>query len=91
MGQCGNNVDPMTKDQKLADALTAQVRVELAERNMHQKDLAANMGVDPAALNRYLKAKRGISMEVFFNMANGLEMDAWDLMRLVEERAAKNV
>lgn len=81
----------MTKDQNLADALVKQVRVELAERDMNQKDLAAAMGIDPSALNRYLKSKRGVSMAVFESMADGLNMELWKLMKLVEDRASKNV
>lgn len=79
----------MATEQVLEDALISQIRVELAERNMHQKDLAANMGIAPSALNRYLRKERGVSMLVFSRMADGLGMEAWDLMRAVEVRAAK--
>ena len=85
----GNKVDHMVNEIALENALIAQVRVELAERNMHQKDLAAKMGIAPSALNRYLRQERGISMKVFAAMAEGLGMHAWDLMRVVEARAAK--
>lgn len=84
---CGIRVTGMaTEEDREAAALITQVRVELAERGMQQKDLAAAMGIEPATLNRYLKSKRGISMSVFFKMASGLGMTKRELMQKIEQR-----
>ena len=79
-----------TEDEQLEEALLTQVRVELAERGMLQKDLAAAMKIEPATLNRYLKSKRGISMAVFYKMAAGLGMSPGQLMEKVELRVEKH-
>lgn len=78
-----------TEEEQLNEALLTQIRVEMAERNMQQKDLAAAMDLDPATLSRYLKGKRGVSMSVFYRMANGLAMSPRELMEKVESRVAQ--
>lgn len=86
--QTGIKVEYMAteEEQREAEALIKQVRVELAERGMQQKDLAAAMGIEAATLNRYLKSKRGISMPVFSKMAKGLGIPKWELMERIEAR-----
>lgn len=75
-----------TDEQQLHAALITQLRVEMAERNWQQKDLAAAMGMDPATLSRYLKGNRGVSMSVFYRMASGLGLSPRELMERVESR-----
>lgn len=79
-----------TEEEKLNEALITQIGVELVERKMLQKDLAAAMKIEAATLNRYLKSKRGISMAVFYKMAAGLGMTPGELMERVELRVEKN-
>jgi len=80
-----------TEDEQLEAALLKQVRVELAERGMQQKDLAAAMGIEAATLSRYMQSKRGISMAVFYKMAAGLKMPPGELMQKVELRAKQKL
>lgn len=78
-----------TEEERLSEALITQVRVEMAERDLRQKDLAEAMDTDPATLNRYLRGQRGVSMAVFYRMASALGMSPRELMEKVESRMAE--
>jgi transcriptional regulator with XRE-family HTH domain len=72
--------------QKLEAALAKQLIVELAEREMHQKDLAEAAGVGRPALNRYLKGHQSMPMPLFFRIAEVLGLSPQELMRRAEAR-----
>lgn len=70
-----NTLDLMSKE--IRDALLAQIRAELAYREITQKELAGRIGMDPAVLSRYMRAKRDMPMNVYFDIsaAMGLSPD----------------
>jgi plasmid maintenance system antidote protein VapI len=75
-----------TYGERLEIALTTQIKVELAERDMDQKDLAEAAGVERVTLNRYLKGHRSIPMPVFFRVADALGVSPQVLMQRAEAR-----
>jgi len=77
-----------TYGERLEAALATQIKVELAERNMDQKDLAAAMGIERATLNRYLKGHRSMPMPIFFKLAESLGVSPQALMQRAEARIA---
>lgn len=76
-----------TYGERLEAAMARQIKVELVERGMDQKDLAEAAGMERATLNRYLNGHRTMSMAVFFNVAEALGLTARALMERVEARA----
>lgn len=77
-----------TYGERLETALATQIKVELVERGMDQKDLADLVGIERATLNRYLKGHRSIPMPVFFQVAEALGVSAHELMTRAEARIA---
>ncbi|NWL13259.1 hypothetical protein DM793_18505 [Paenarthrobacter nitroguajacolicus] len=75
--------------ERLEAALATQIKVELAERDMDQKDLAAAMGIERATLNRYLKGHRSMPMPIFFKLAESLAVSPQALMQRAEARIAE--
>lgn len=75
-----------TYEDRLEAALIVQLRVELAERDMTQQDLAQALGVPAATLNRYMKGHRSIPMPTFFKIAEILGTTAMGLMERAEAR-----
>lgn len=75
-----------TYEDRLEAALIVQLRVELAERDMTQQDLAQALGVPAATLNRYMKGHRSIPMPTFFKIAEILGTTAKGLMERAEAR-----
>ncbi|SDW34394.1 Helix-turn-helix [Arthrobacter sp. cf158] len=78
-----------TYGERLEAALATQIKVELAERDMDQKDLAAKMGIERATLNRYLKGHRSMPMPAFFKLAESLGLSPQALMQRAEARIAE--
>lgn len=78
-----------TYGERLEAALATQIKVELAERDMDQKDLAAAMGIERATLNRYLKGHRSMPMPIFFKLAESLGLSPQNLMQRAEARIAE--
>lgn len=78
-----------TYGEKLEAALSLQIKVELAEREMEQKDLADTVGIESATLSRYLTGKRSMPMPTFFKVAESLGLTAQELMQRAEARVAK--
>lgn len=68
-------------------AISKQIRVELEEHEMDQKDLAEAVGIGRPSLNRYMQGRQVMPMPVFFRIAQvfGLTPDA------LMERAWKRV
>ena len=78
-----------TYGERLEAALSTQLRVELVERGMDQKDLAAALGIESATLSRYLKGHRSMPMPTFFRTAEVLGLSPRELMERAEARLAR--
>ena len=57
-----------THAERLEAALSTQIKMELAEREMTQKDLAETVGVGRPAMNHYLKGHKSMPMPVFLGL-----------------------
>lgn len=75
-----------TYGERLEAALAHQIKVELVERGMDQKDLAAAVGIERATMNRYMTGKRSMPMPTFFRVAETLSLSPQELMRRAEAR-----
>jgi transcriptional regulator with XRE-family HTH domain len=78
-----------TYGERLELALAKQIKIELAERDMDQKDLAEAISIEPATLSRYMQGKRSFPMPTFFKVAEALELSAQTLMQRAEARIAE--
>ena len=67
-------------------ALVTQIKVELAERDMNQKDLAEAVGIGRPAMNRYIKGHQSMPMPTFFKVAEVLGVSPRELMQRAEAR-----
>lgn len=72
--------------EQLEAALALQIKVELVERGMDQKDLAEAIGIDRVTLNRYMKQHRSMPMPIFFKVAEALRLSPGELMDRAEAR-----
>ncbi len=72
--------------EQLEAALALQIKVELVERGMDQKDLAEAIGIDRVTLNRYMKQHRSMPMPIFFKVAEALRLSPRVLMERAEAR-----
>lgn len=75
-----------TYGERLEAALTHQIKVELAERDMGQKDLAEAVGIEAATLSRYMNNRRSIPMPIFFKIAEVMGLTPRVLMERAEAR-----
>lgn len=75
-----------TYGEKLEAALSHQIKVELVERGMEQKDLAEAIGIEKATLSRYMTNRRPMPMATFFKVAEALGLSAQTLMQRTEAR-----
>jgi DNA-binding XRE family transcriptional regulator len=78
-----------TYGERLEAALSTQIKVELVERDMDQKDLAEAIGVERATLNRYMNGHRSMPMPTFFKVAEALGLTARVLMERAEARISQ--
>ena len=84
-----NVVHMNTNEERTELALAKQVKVELAERDMTQTDLAEAAGVGRPAMNRYLQGKSSMPMPTFLKVASVLGLGPDVLMSRIVERASK--
>lgn len=75
-----------TYGDKLESALAIQIKVELVERGMTQKELAEMAGVGRPAMNLYLNGTRSMPMPTFFGVASALGLSPQELMSRAEAR-----
>lgn len=75
-----------TYEDRLEAAIIVQLRVEMAERDMTQQELASALDMPAATLNRYMKGHRSIPMPIFFRIAEILGTTAKGLMERAEAR-----
>jgi transcriptional regulator with XRE-family HTH domain len=78
-----------TYGEKLEAALSTQIKVELADREMDQKGLADAVGIESATLSRYMTGKRSMPMPTFFRVAEALGLSPRELMQRAEARVPK--
>lgn len=71
---------------RLEAALSTQIKVELAERDMTQKDLAEAVGIGRPAMNHYIKGHKSMPMPTFFSVAEVFGISPQELMRRAEAR-----
>lgn len=74
---------------RLEAALSKQIKVELVERGMEQKDLAEAIGIEKATLSRYMTNRRPMPMQTFFSVAEALGLSPRELMSRAESRIAQ--
>ena len=74
--------------EQLEAALALQIKVELVERGMNQKDLAEAVGVGRPAMNHYMTGKRSMPMPTFIAVAGALGLSPRELMTRAEARIA---
>ena len=79
----------MSNYEGLESALATQIRVELVERDMEQRELAAAVGIESATLSRYMTGKRSMPMPTFFAVAAVLGLSPQTLMQRAEARLAR--
>lgn len=79
----------MNNFEGLEASLAKQIKVELLERDMEQKDLAAKVGIHPVTLTKYMTSQRSIPMPVFFDIAAALGISPRELMERAEARLAR--
>jgi len=72
--------------ESLEAALSTQIKVELVERGIGQKDLAEMVDVHPVTMSHYLKGKRSMPMPTFFRVAEAFGISAKTLMERTEAR-----
>lgn len=77
-----------TYGENLEAALAVQIKVELVERSMDQKALAAAIGIESATLSRYMTGKRSMPLPTFFAVADALGLSPRVLMERAEARIA---
>lgn len=75
-----------TYGERLEAAVAMQIKVELVERDMNQKDLAEAVGIGRPAMNHYMTGKRSMPMPTFFKVAEVLGMSPRELMERAEAR-----
>lgn len=75
--------------EQLEAALATQIKVELVERGMDQKDLAEAVGIERATMNRYMTGKRSMPMPTFFKVAEALGVTPQVLMQRAETRISQ--
>lgn len=67
-------------------ALAKQIRVELAERDMTQAQLADRMGVGRVVLSRYLNGHSTFGYDHLIDLADIFDTSLSELMRRAEAR-----
>lgn len=67
-------------------ALAKQIKVELVENGLDQKDLAEKIGIHPVTLTKYMKGQRSFPMPTFFAVAEALGLSPRELMERAEAR-----
>jgi transcriptional regulator with XRE-family HTH domain len=77
-----------TYGERLDAALAAQIKVELAEREMEQKALASALSIESATLSRYMTNKRSMPMHTFVKVAEAFGLSPYELMKRAEARIA---
>jgi transcriptional regulator with XRE-family HTH domain len=75
-----------TYGERLDKALATEIRVQLAERNLEQKDLADQVGINRVTMSHYMTTKRSMPMPTFVKVAEVLGLTPSALMARAEAR-----
>ena len=75
-----------TYGERLEAALSKQITIELAERDMDQKTLAEAVGIERATMNRYMKLHRSMPLPTYIKVAEALGLSPQVLMQRAEAR-----
>lgn len=75
-----------TEDDIFEEALMKQIRMELAEREMTQQQLADAIGIERATLSRYLNRRLQMSVRTLTAIARALKMSPRDLWERAQSR-----
>lgn len=75
-------------EQQMADAITLQIRVELAEHSMRQSDLSAAVGIAAGAMSRYLMGHRTFPMHLLIKIARAFGMTLSEFIGKAEARVS---
>lgn len=73
-------------EEQLTAAVVEQIRVEMLERGMHQKDLSEAAGIERATMNRYLMGRRTIPLPTLVRVARSFGMGPSALLGRAEAR-----
>lgn len=79
-------LDMTTYGARLEAALSTQIKIELVERDMTQKDLAEAVGIGRPAMNHYIKGHKSMPMPTFFKVAEVFGLSPRELMQRAEAR-----
>lgn len=79
-------LDMTTYGARLEAALSTQIKIELVERDMTQKDLAEAVGIGRSAMNHYIKGHKSMPMPTFFKVAEVFGLSPRELMQRAEAR-----
>lgn len=72
---------------RISNALIGELRAELAYRQLLQHELAENIGMTPAAINRYMKGHRDMQMGTYLKICGALGVSPDQIMTKAVERA----
>lgn len=75
-----------TSDEVFEEALMKQIRMELAEREMTQQQLADAIGIERATLSRYLSRKLAMSVRTLTAISRALKMSPRELWSRAQNR-----
>lgn len=78
-----------TYGERLDAALAAQIKVEMAEREMEQRALAGALNIESATLSRYMTLKRSMPLHTFVKVAEVFNLSPYELMQRAEARIAE--
>lgn len=76
----------MTYGERLDKALAVQLKVELVERGMDQKDLADQVGINRVTMSHYMTTKRSMPLPTFVKVSEILGLTPSELMSRAEAR-----
>lgn len=76
----------MTYGEQLDRALAMQLKVEMADRGMEQKDLADKVGINKVTMSHYMTGKRSMPMPTFVKVAGVLGLTPSALLARAEAR-----
>jgi len=69
-----------TSEARYEAALAQQIKVELAERGMDQKDLAEAIGIHKVTMSQYMTGKLSMKMPTFYKVSEALGLTPAELM-----------
>lgn len=75
-----------TYGERFEAAMVTQIKVELAERNMEQRELADKVGINKVTMSHYMTGKRSIPMPTFLKIAEALSIAPGTLMDRADAR-----